>query len=297
MDRIKVVVLGLVSLSLAGLFFTVPVRAGVRAAVSIPPQKYFVEKVGGDEVEVTVMVPPGASPHTYEPKPGQMAALAKADLYFTIGVEFEHTWADKLKAAKKDLVFIDTARKIERIPMQARPGHGSPGKGDRAKRRGSDPHIWLSPALVSLQAEAVRDGLVKADPARKDFFDRNLAVFKEEIRGLDEELRSAFEGLGDNKRILVFHPAWGYLCRDYGLTQVAVEKEGKEPTAKGLQLLIRQAEENGAKVVFVQPQFSSKAAATVAKALGGRVVPLDPLAPDWAENLRKAARQLREALY
>ena len=231
-------VLVLVSMIIVAVSF--PAQAGIKVAVSIQPQKYFVDKVGGDLVEVTVMVPPGASPHSYEPKPVQMAALAKADLYFTIGVEFEHAWMKKFQAANKNLVVTDSAAQVRRMPMTGSHGNHAKDKDDH-DHQGLDPHIWLSPALVEIQAQAVRDGLAQADPASSPVFDRNLAAFKEEIRNLDRELREALQGLEGHKSILVFHPAWGYFCRDYGLTQVAVEKEGKEPTAKGLQALINQA--------------------------------------------------------
>ena len=296
MVRRKAIALGLVLAVWAGFAAAVPAWAGIRVVVSIPPQKYFVEKVGGHEVEVTVMVPPGADAHTYEPRPGQMAALAGADLYFTIGVEFEQAWANKFRAANKGLVFIDTAREVNRIPMESGSGHRAAEEEDHG-HRGLDPHIWLSPALVDLQAQAVRDGLARAAPGSTSVLDQNLADFQEEIRQLDRELRDAFRGLGENRRVLVFHPAWGYFCRDYGLTQVAVEHEGKSPTAKGLQALIKQARESGAKIVFVQPQFSTRAAGILARAIGGRVVPLDPLALDWAGNLRQAAQQLRKGMF
>ena len=289
----KVAALVLLSIPALYLVRVGGAQAGVRAVVSIPPQQYFVEKVGGGLVEVTVMVPPGANAHTYEPRPRQMTALSKADVYFSIGVEFEKTWLGRFKAAHRNLLLIDTAKDIRRIPMESRQGSGHDGR----EQPGSDPHIWLSPRLVALQAQAVRDGLVRADPAHQAVFEENLTAFQKELRLLDEELRSGFRGLGEHKRILVFHPAWGYFCRDYGLVQVAVEKEGKEPTARGMKHLIEQARESGAKIIFVQPQFSTRAAETVAQAVGGRVVRLDPLAQDWADNMKKVARLLRKAIF
>ena len=289
-------------LLLAGFLSPLPARAVVRVAVSIPPQKYFVEKVGGDRVEVTVMVPPGADAHTYEPKPKQMAALAKADIYFTLGLEFEETWTKRFQSANQDLFFVDTAEKIERIPMASSPDPEEQEKSGKERSPDShdrpDPHIWLSPRLVVKQAEAIRDGLVQKDPDNKQVYDWNLALFKEDIRKLDEDLTNSFQTLApDKRRVLVFHPAWGYLCREYGLVQVPVEREGKEPTAKGLKLLIEQAKKNGAKVIFVQPQYSDKSAQALAQAIGGRVVKLDPLAADWETNLREAAQQMGEAIF
>lgn len=302
-------------------------EAQVRTVVSIPPQKYFVEKVGGELVSVEVMVPPGADAHTYEPKPRQMAALAKAQVYFTVGVEFEAAWLDKFKAANPGLKVVHTEARVPRVAMEEGAHDHDHGHGDHEKaheadhkkegaergteeghgheagehgeehHQGPDPHIWLAPKLVAIQARAVRDGLMEIDPANREAYDRNLEAFLKEIDALDRELKEAFQGLGDHRHLLVFHPAWGYFCRAYGLHQVAVEKEGKEPTAKGLALLIRQAKEEKARVILVQPQFSTRSAETVAKAIQGEVVAVDPLAQDWTDNLRRVAREVRKALY
>lgn len=299
--------------------------AKLSVVVSIPPQKYFVQKVGGDLVSIMVMLPPGADAHTYEPRPRQMAALSKAQVYFTVGVEFENTWMKKFNTANPGLKVVHTEEKVPRVPMaEAReehhdhaakehdehakehePGHtekhhdAHEGKhhADEHHHEGLDPHIWLAPKLVAIQARAIKDGLVQADPTNRAIYERNLASFEKEISRLDQELGSAFEKLKGAKHILVYHPAWGYFCRSYGLEQVAVEKEGKKPTAKGLAHLIEQAKEEKAKVIFVQPQFSTRAANTVAKAIHGQVVAIDPLAPDWAANLRKVATKLQRALY
>jgi len=305
--------------------------AQVRAVVSIPPQKYFVQKLGGDLVKITVMVPAGADAHTYEPRPNQMAALAKAQVYFTIGVEFEEAWLGKFRQVNPDLYVAPTQQKVPRVAMAARhyeehEGHGHKDEGhahegaagheenghahekehghetkghhgEEHHHDGLDPHIWLSPKLVAIQAEAIKDGLVRIDAANQAVYERNLAAFKKELAGLDAKLAAAFKGLQGARKILVYHPAWGYFCRAYGLTQVAIEKEGKKPTSQGLAALIKQARQEKAKVIFVQPQFSDRSARTVAKAIGGQVVAIDPLAADWAANLRQVAQQVKKALY
>jgi zinc transport system substrate-binding protein len=274
--------------------------------------------VGGGLVSVEVMVPPGADAHTYEPKPRQMAALARSQVYFTVGVEFEAVWLDKFKAANPRMLVVRTEAEVPRMAMGGGAHDHSHGEDEKAheeghkageghehragahkedRHQGLDPHIWLSPRLVAIQARAVRDGLVEVDPANQAAYDRNLEAFLKEIEGLDRELKEAFQGLGGHRHLLVFHPAWGYFCRSYGLRQVAIEKEGKKPTAKGLARLIQQAKEEKAKVILVQPQFSDRSAKTVAKAIKGQVVPADPLAQDWAANLRRVAEQVKMALY
>jgi len=306
MSRGQGLCLGLLLLALAAGLPPATAQAQVRALVSLPPQRYFVEKVGGELASVTVMVPAGADAHTYEPRPSQMKALAQARVYFAVGVEFEKAWLDKFQAANRELLIVHTEAQVPRVALenhgdqdhdQGREGKAAPAGGEEHDHQGLDPHIWLSPLLVATQAAAVRDGLVQVDPAHRAVYDRNLANFTEELKRLDGELREAFRGLGEARRILVFHPAWGYLCRAYGLEQVAIEAEGREPTARGLKHLLEQAREHRARVIFVQPQFSARSAEAVARAINGRVVPLDPLAEDWAANLKKVVRELREALF
>lgn len=271
--------------------------------VSVAPQKHFVERLGADRVTVTVMVPPGASPATWEPKPSQMAELARTDLYLAVGVPFERVWLPRLKTANPDLTIVATQRGVPLRAMAGRnrvrrdihhDGHGN-DEGHPHAGGQPDPHIWLSPPLVLIQAANIRDALIKADPAGEADYRAALRAFRQEVEDLDAEIRLGLSGHRPGRKVLVFHPAWGYFCDAYGLTQVAMEREGKEPTAAGLARLIRQARAEGTKVVFVQPQFSQRSAAALAEAINGRVQVLDPLSGDWAANLLRAARALAGA--
>ncbi|MBU2550761.1 MAG: zinc ABC transporter substrate-binding protein [Proteobacteria bacterium] len=296
-------------LILAGLLICCVLAAGPALAepmqvfVTIVPQKYFVDKIGGDLVEVSVMVPPGASPHHYEPRPKQMVALSKARIYFGIGVEFEQVWLKRLASTNDKMKIVHTEAGIRKIPMQA---HDHDKAGDRKKGTDHDaghdsdhgtldPHVWTSPVRVQVIARNIRDGLVGADPAHKAEYDQRYYRFMKELEALDAELRQTFQGR-QGLRFMVFHPAWGYLAHDYGLEQVPVEIEGKEPKPSQLQALIERARAEGIRVVFVQPQISSKSAATIAKAIGGEVVPADPLAADWGRNLMEQAARFKAAL-
>ncbi len=266
--------------------------------VSILPQKYFVEQVGGGHVAVAVMVAPGASPATYEPKPRQMAALAAAKAYFAVGVPFEAAWLPRIQAANPRMRVVDTAAGIDKRPMAAHAHEGEAGHDhphDASPQGVLDPHVWLSPPLVKVQARAIRDALVALDPIHRADYDAGLARFEGQIEALDRELRETFadrEGMG----FMVFHPAWGYFAEAYGLEQIPIEIEGKDPKPAQLQELIETARSRDIRVIFVQPQFSGQSAAAVAAAIGGVVLPADPLAPDWADNLRRQATQIREAL-
>jgi zinc transport system substrate-binding protein len=268
--------------------------AMVRAFVSIAPQQYFVQKIGGDLVEVSVMVAPGADPHTYEPKPRQMAELAKAAVYFAIGVDFEKAWMKKIAAANPQMRIVPTDEGIDKQAMGEH-HHEHPSQHKSAQPRGAlDPHIWLSPPLVKVQAGRIRDGLVAVDSANRTSYEKNFAAFLREIEDLDAELKSMFAG-SPGARFMVFHPSWGYFAQAYGLEQVPIEIEGKDPKPAQLTELIHHAKEHGIKVVFVQPQFSIKSAEMVAREIGGQVVAADPLAGDWSENLRSVGRKFRAA--
>jgi len=271
----------------------------LQVTVSIPPQRYFVQRIGGDEVAVSVMVGPGASPATYEPKPRQMAALARSRIYFTIGVPFEKTWLPRIRAANPEIKIVRTEAGIEKIPLATHRSHGQePEASDRPDEGHGvlDPHVWLSPPLVALQARRILTALSEADPAHADIFRANYRKFINDIVDLDTELLGLFAGRPGKGRFLVFHPAWGYFARAYSLTQVPIEVEGKSPKAAQVKDLIAQAKESGIRVIFVQPQFSAKEAEVIAQAISGRVVPLDPLAEDWLKNLRRVAAEFREVL-
>jgi zinc transport system substrate-binding protein len=266
--------------------------------VSIQPQRYFVQQIGGDHVAVEVMVAPGASPATYEPKPRQMAALTEARLYFAIGVPFEAAWLDKIAAANPAMRVVPTDRGIRKLPMAAhRHTAAEPhGHDDHGHAHGiPDPHIWLAPPLVKHQAQTICEALQAADPAHSAQYAANLRRFVADIEALDRALRAMFEGKA-GQQFMVFHPSWGYFAAAYDLEQVPVEIEGKDPKPAQLQALIEHAREREIRVIFVQPQFSTRSAELLAREIDGRAVFADPLAADWAANLKAVAAQVAAAL-
>jgi zinc transport system substrate-binding protein len=264
-----------------------------------------VQQIGKERVTVGVMVQPGANPATYEPKPSQMAALATTAIYFAIGVPFERSWLENIAAANPRLRVVHTDGGIEKRPMAARLfGHGAgdaprpdPGGHETHPRSpaGLDPHIWLSPPLVKIQARTIRAALQETDPAHAGRYEANYREFIARLDQLDADLKRSFAGK-TGLPFMVFHPSWGYFAQAYGLRQVPIEMEGKNPKPAQLQALIRQARTSGIKVIFVQPQFSAKSAQLVAREIGGRVVVADPLAEDWMANLRAVAATFRSAL-
>ena len=292
------------------IVFILLVSASVTAAnqmtvfVSINPQKYFVQQIGKDLVDVRVMVPPGASPVTYEPRPKQMAALSAARVYFAIGVGFENVWLAKISAVNPEMKVVHTDKGIRKIPM-ATHLHSDPAGRDGAEEThlnddehgGSelDPHIWLSPPLVKIQARSILTALQEIDPGHQDRYAANYHQFIDRIDELDADLKKTFAGK-QNLQFMVFHPSWGYFGQAYGLKQVPIEIEGKSPKPARLKGLIEHARKKGITVIFVQPQFSSKSAELVAREIGGQVVVADPLAEDWLANLTTVADRFKAAL-
>ncbi len=274
----------------------------IKVFVSILPQKYFVERIGGDLVSVEVMVGPGQNPETYEPLPRQMKALTTTQLYFRIGVPFESAWIDKLQALNRELILVDTREGIPLRNMETPHFHGDPERTAAATpaRQGhdgeglKDPHIWLDPLYVKIQAETICQALAAFDPAHRDLYEANLIAFQKDLDELDQELAATFRSLAV-KKLMVFHPAWGYLTDRYGLEQIPLEVEGKEPGPRELAHWVDYAKNEGIRVIFIQSQFNAAAAEAVACAVNGQVVSLDPLAEDYLANMRRIARTIKRS--
>ena len=311
MKRILIVIVYIiVSVFLIGTFISCTKKVDkdvneekIRVVVSIPPQAEFVERVGGDRVIVTVMVPPGASPHTYEPTPGQLEEISKAKIYAKVGsgIEFELAWMDKIIKMNGEMLVVDCASRVKLFAVSYKYGEAAVyyeyDESDEAKSdlKGIDPHIWLSPANAKIMVENIYEGLVQIDPQRKEYYKKNLNIYLLELDKLDDEIVQTFSGK-ENKKIIVFHPTWAYFAKDYGIEQIPIEEDGKEPTAKGIEDLISQAKEYNIKVIFASPEFSTKSAETVAREIGGEVFLVSSLKKDYLENMRKAAEAFAGAM-
>lgn len=237
--------------------------------VSVLPQADFVEQLGGDQVQVNVMMPPGANEHNYEPDSGQLKALSQADLYIKVGsLPFEDAWMERLIAANKDMLVVDSSKSIELID--------------------DNPHIWLSPCLVKVQAEAITAAMVKLDPLNQDYYQERNELFLKQLDSLDQNMVKLLQNV-KGKSFLVYHPAWGYFARDYGLKEIGIEEHGKEPGAGEMSRIIDYAKQNHIKTVFASSQHSTRSAEAVAAELGGKVVLLDPLPANYIDNMRQVA--------
>jgi len=251
-----------------------------RVVVSIPPQKAFVQALIGTGVEILTLIKPGQNPTNFSLTPRTMAEIARSDVYFSIGVPFEEAILPKLRAIYPELKFVDTSTGIRKRGLQSHSHEEEKGPHDHA----ADPHIWLSPGLVKVQLRSYVRSLKELLPERADFINENLAVFLAKQDAVDAQLK---EILRPHTRatVFVYHPAFGYFLERYGLRQETVEQEGKQPSPKQLRSLIELAKKFDARTIFVQPQFERHAAQTLAKAIGGKVEVIDPLAENYLDNL------------
>jgi len=261
----------------------------LKITVSILPQEYFVKRIGGDLVQVATLVQPGQSPATYAPTPRQMAGLATSTIYFRIGVPFENVLIPKLVRSVPQLTIVDQHQGLDLMLMEDSHIEHGEDQGDL------DPHTWLDPILALKQSVIIRDTLIHFDPKGATEYNNNFAALAQDLKDLHENLKKALKPFTGSS-IYVFHPAFGYFCRAYGLTQKAINPNGKEPGARYLARLIEQARDDKVQIIFVQPQFSDKAARTIAQSVGGNVVALDPLARDYLANMQSIARQLATSL-
>jgi len=275
-------------------------NAQLEVVVSILPQKAFVEAVGGHLVNVKALIPPGGSPATYEPKPGDLANIEKADIYFKIGyIPFEKSHAGKFANLNPNMKIIDTSKNVKLRYFGHDEEHNHEQEEHHAKKEEElkriDPHIWLSPIQVKKQIDIIREALSQENPQNAEIYQRNAEKYKTQLDHLHTDLTEKFEELKTDK-LMVFHPAWGYFADAYQLKQIAIEQEGKEPTAKQLQEIIDLAKEKNIRVIFVQAQFNKEIAQSIADQIGAAVIPIDPLSEDYLNNLKAVATQIVESL-
>ncbi len=257
-------------------------------ATSIEPLAGFIEKIGGDGVDVLVMVPVGADPHTYEPRPSQMKALSKAAAYFSVdaGLEFGLVYMNKLSGINPDMLVVKCSQGVDLIS-------GSGHDGEEGET--FNPHYWLSPRIVLRIVDTICSGLIQVDPDNRSFYEQNRDQYLDEIQKLDDDISAGLSGVL-NRRFMVFHPAWTYFAREYDLQEIAIEVEGKEPSAQALVHLIDEARAYNIKVVFASLQFSQKSAEYIAQSIGGRVVLVDGLARDYIPNMRYMLGEMLAAM-
>jgi zinc transport system substrate-binding protein len=273
--RAAVVLLGLLAW-LVGCARPKPGDARPMVVVSLVPLGYFVDRLVRDSVKTEVLIPPGASPHTHEPGMIEIREIVRASLFIKVGhpkFPFEQAWQERLVATQPKLRVVD----------------GFAGVG----RKEEDPHVWLSPRAVRRLVENVAPALAELLPAERAAITRRQGEVLADIDEVDGELREALSGL-KSRRFVVFHPDWGYFADEYGLEQVDIEQQARDP--RSLSLVTERARADGVRVIFVSPQMSRQSAEQVARDIGARVEVIDPLAYDWVKNMRFVKAAFQRAL-
>lgn len=313
-------------------FASFPVLAKPLVYVSVLPQKYLLEQIVGDKADVKVLVQPGHNPHSYDPTGKQMAQLGKASLLFTTGVPFEDNWLPRISKLNPDLLLVDTTQGIEQVEMAAHAHHDEnedkehghdeheahnhdKHDADHEEHHGHkeahhdhdeehddhhdhkgelDPHVWMNPLLAIKQADNMTHALEKAFPESAESFEQGFVKLKQRLTALDHEIHEKLHDY-EGRSFMVFHPAWGYFAKRYELEQIAIEFEGKSPSARQLTELVHKAEHENIKVILVQNQFNKKPAERIASHVNAKVVAADPLPYNLPEALEQLTQQLLES--
>lgn len=246
--------------------------------VSIEPLRYFAETIAGERFRVTTLVPRGSSPETYEPAPRQLVDLSESKAYLSVGeLGFEKTWMPKITEGVPYLPIINLSKGIEPLPGE----HGT----------GVDPHTWTSPQNASVIARNLCDALCRIDSAGSSYYERRTAALLARIDSVDNVVRHVLKRC-TARTFLIYHPALGYLARDYGLTQLSLEEGGKEPTTDNLRTLINRTKAGAVRVLFVQQEFSEAGVRALADETGIRIVRINPLSYDWPDETIRIANAL-----
>lgn len=294
MKKIVVPIVVILQLTLLACNSSTKTDSKPMVTVSIIPQQFFVNQIAGDWLDVNVMIPPGGNPHTYEPTPLQMKALSKSSAYLLIGqITFETSWMDKLVSVSPDMKVFDTSEGVEFISEEAWEMKADEHANHHVEEAGHDhhhhaynPHIWLSPNLVKIQADNIYKALSELYPDYKDEMEQNLNRFKTQCDSVHHQLDSQLKQANGTSYI-VYHPVWTYLAKEYGLHQVSIEHNGKEATADKLKNIIDFANEKNIRIVFVQKEFSNAQAKTIAEQINGSVVSMNPLDYNWFNTMNE----------
>lgn len=288
--RVQLVFLAALSAMLAGCGNSSQEEVGTAllVAASVGPQAWLAAQLGGKHVKAIAVVQPGDDPHSYQPTDAQVTQVRRAAAYLRTGVPLEHgPWFEALSSVANGPRMVDLRQGIALRQDDDEPGEAG---GDQ----GTDPHVWLSPRLLVKQAEMIAGILAQIDPAHASDYEKALDNFRDRAMAVDAEVRQIL-GPYKGRRFYVFHPAWGYFADEYGLEQVAVEVHGQQPDDRHLTEILRQAKQDGARVLFTQPRVAAHTAAALAAAAGLTVQPLDDLTPDALAQIRVAAKAIAQS--
>lgn len=255
--------------------------------VTIEPLRYFTEQIVGDKFNVVSMVPKGSSPETYDPTPQQLIELSKSTMYFKIGyIGFEISWMDKIIDNTPNLKIIDTSEGINFIHAK---GHAH---GDHYHEGGKEPHIWNSTVNAKIITKNILKAVIELDSNNSDYYNDNYTLLIKYIEETDDKITQILGNEKAAKGFMIYHPALSYFARDYGLNQISIEEDGKEPTPEHLKMLILTSREQNIHTIFIQPEFDKKNAEVIANDTKSSIIPIEPLSYDWGNELIKTAQAL-----
>ncbi|MFA5479927.1 MAG: zinc ABC transporter substrate-binding protein [Candidatus Muiribacteriota bacterium] len=262
--------------------------------VSIPPQKFFVEKIAGSLLNVEVLIKPGQNPHSFDLNPGQMIELSKSNIYFTLGLEFEDVLIPKISSINNNLKIIPLDSGIRKIISEntCNHGHDDFGVEEICEIPKADPHIWLSPRNVKIISLKIKEALENNYPENKEVFQKNYLNFIKEIDNISNQINTITKNL-KSKTFLIYHPAWAYFARDFDLTQLSVETDGKEPGPKDIIEIIKKVKQHNIKTIFIEPAQNPQSPQVIAKQAGLQVKTADPLDENWSLNIINFAESLK----
>ena len=279
-------VVAMVTLFLLAGCGTAPQKNEERVAfVSILPLKYFADKIAGERFKTEVLVPPGVGPETYAPTPKQIGSLSQASLLFVTGhMAFEEAWKEGVQSVSDRLLLVNTSEGVDLIGEEVE-------HGDHTHLHGVDPHTWSSPAEAKIVARNIYDGFMKADPGHGEIYQQNFDRLLAEIDSVEKQVGELLAGV-EHRKFLIFHPALGYLARQYQLEQLAIEFDGKNPTPRHMQTLVQQIKSSGIDLILMQKEFDKENAEVLAKETGIRIVEIDPLDYQWREQMVSMAKKI-----
>lgn len=252
--------------------------------VTIEPQRYFLERIVGEQYKVNTLVPPGSSPETYEPAPAVMVDLGKSEAYFKVGfLGFENAWSKNLKQNNPNVIIVDCSVGIDLIHEAQ----------DHAEEQGhlhggGDPHVWSSPKTTKVFVKNMFDAVITIDPGVKDQYQQNFDSLNMLINRTDSTVTAMLKDI-PSRSFIIYHPALAYFARDYGLNQYTIEFEGKKPSPVQIKNIIDLAKTENIDIVFVQLGFDSKNAEVIAREIGAKIYTINPLAYEWDKEMIRIA--------
>lgn len=262
--------------------------------VSIPPFAYFIEAVAGDDFKVSIMLPPGADHHIWEPLPAQINALAGSEAFIINGqLGFEQAWMGRFREINPDMKILDLSQNIDLIELSGTEEEEDHNGHEGHLHGGPDPHYWMSPVSAYVIAEDVKNFLTQLNPASAQKYEAGLKALQNNIARVDSTLREELSG-ATSTTFMIYHPALGYMARDYGLEQISFEDEGKSPSPARMKALIDIARDKGINIIFIQAEYELRNAESLAGETGAGLVVINPMNRDWPAAVLEVSRGMRQ---